>query len=127
LSVSTVSYATHAAPLSASARVSSSLAARWRYVKRTSPSCSRVLLGQRLLDLEQELGVAPDVVDRVNRRADAAICVVGERAAVAGPGLDEHVVPALDELARTGRRERDAVLVGLDLFDDADLHRGEKP
>src|SRR3954451_9280759 len=38
-SVSTVSYATHAAPLSARACVSSSFAARWRYVKRTWPSC----------------------------------------------------------------------------------------
>ena len=32
-------------------------------------------------------------------------------------------MPALDELARAGRRERDPVLVALDLFDHADVHR----
>ena len=53
--------------------------------------------------------------------------LVGEGAALARPRLDEHVVPALDELPGAGRRERDAVLVGLDLLDDADLHEGAKP
>jgi hypothetical protein len=36
-------------------------------------------------------------------------------------------MPALNELARTRRGERDAVLVRRDLLDDADLHLGEKP
>jgi hypothetical protein len=36
-------------------------------------------------------------------------------------------VTVLHELARTGGRQGDAVLVGLDLVDDSDLHQGEKP
>src|SRR5579884_170247 len=44
-SVSTVSYATAAIPLSASARVSGSSAAMWRYVKSTRPSRSRAYSG----------------------------------------------------------------------------------
>src|SRR5204862_3651 len=53
--------------------------------------------------------------------------VVVERAAAAGAGLDEHFVAALDELTRTRRGERDAVLVRLDLLDDANLHRARNP
>ena len=44
-SVSTVSYATAAMPLSMSARVNGSSAAMWRYVKRTSPSRRRAYSG----------------------------------------------------------------------------------
>ena len=87
----------------------------------------RVLGRERLLDLEQELGLAPDVVDRSQRRADGPVGVVGEGAALPRAGLDEHVVTALDELARPGRGQRDPVLVRLDLLDDSDLHRGENP
>src|SRR5207249_4255056 len=47
-----------------------------------------------------------------------------ERPLVGLDGLVGDVVAALDELARARRRQRDAVLVGLDLFCDADLHAG---
>jgi hypothetical protein len=86
-----------------------------------------VLRRQRLLDLEQELGLTPHVFGRGDRRADSLVLVVGERAAVPGLVLDQHVVAALHELARAGRGQRDPVLVRLDLLDDADLHLGEKP
>ena len=42
-----------------------------------------VLGVDRLLDLEQELGVAPDVVDGDDLRTDRLVRVVGERAAFA--------------------------------------------
>ena len=87
----------------------------------------RIFGRERLLDLEQQLSVAPDALGRAERGADGTVGLVGERAAFAGPRLDEHVVTALHELAGTGRRERDPVLVGLDLLDDSDLHEGEKP
>src|SRR5207244_3664351 len=85
-----------------------------------------VLGRKRLLDLEQQLRVTPDLVRRAQRRSYGLVRVVGKRAAVSRAALDEDVVTALDELACTGRRERDAVLVRLDFLDDADLHRGEK-
>ena len=96
----------------------------WRYVKRTSPSRSRPYSGgDRLLDLEQELGLAPDVIDRHDAGARrASYAASGNALPSPAPVLDEHVVAALDELARAGRRQRDAVLVGLDLLGDADLH-----
>ncbi len=110
-------------PLSTSARVSGSSAAMWRYVKSTRPSRRRRVLGlDRLLDLEQQLGRLPDLVDAHDPRADRRVLVVREGAADAGAGLDEHVVALLDELERARGRQRDAVLVGLDLLGDADLH-----
>ena len=36
--------------------------------------------------------------------------------------LDDDLVPALDELAGTGRSQRDTVLLRLDLLGDADPH-----
>jgi hypothetical protein len=88
---------------------------------------TRVLLRQRLLHLQQELGLAPDLLDGCERGADRAVGVVREGAALAGARLDDHVVPALNKLPRARGRQRDAVLVGLDLLDDSDLHGGEKP
>jgi hypothetical protein len=86
----------------------------------------RVLRGQRLLHLEQELGFAPDVLGAARQRgADRTVGVVEKGAALPRSGLDEDVVPALDELARTRGRQRHAVLVGLDLLDDANLHRAK--
>ena len=86
---------------------------------------ARVLLGQRLLDLQHQLCLDPDLLHARDSRADRAVGVVGERAAPARAGLDDHVVTALDELARAGRREGDAVLVRLDLLGDADPHAVE--
>ena len=50
----------------------------------------RVLLCDRLLHLEQQLRVAPDVVRRDDARADALVRGVGERASDAGAGLDQR-------------------------------------
>ena len=122
-SVSTVSYATAVMPLSTSARVSGSSAAMWRYVKSTSPSRRRgysAAIGS--FTLSSSSGLRPDVVDGDDARAGALVVGVGERAAVAGRRLDEHLVALLHELARARRRQRDAVLVGLDLLGDADAH-----
>ena len=81
-----------------------------------------VLRGHRLLHLQQELDVAPDVLDRHELDALGLVRRVREGAPLPGAALDEHVVPTLDELASTGRRQRDAVFVGLDLLGDADPH-----
>ena len=57
------------------------------------PVAEPAVLGvDRLLDLEQQLGVAPDVVDRDDLRADRLVRVVGECAALARALLDEDVV-----------------------------------
>src|SRR5204863_4877180 len=49
---------------------------------------------------------------------------VREGAALTGAVLDEHLMPVLGQLESTGRRQRDAVLVGLDLPCDPDPHGG---
>ena len=74
-----------------------------------------VLVRQRLLHLEQQLGLLPDLVQGDDPRADGRVRGVVERAAVACAGLDQHLVAALNELPRTRGCERDAVLVRLDL------------
>ena len=79
-----------------------------------------VLLRNRLFHLEQELRLGPYLVDGHDLRAGARILAVRERAAFARGRLDEHVVPPPHELVRACRRQRDAVLVGLDLLGDPD-------
>ena len=112
-------------PESTSARVSGSSAAMCRYVKSTRPSRRRGYSGRdRLLHLEQQLGALPDLVDRPGPRTHRGVRLVRKPGANARRLLDDHLVAALHELERARRRQRDAVLVGLDLFGDADPHGG---
>src|SRR4051795_9537391 len=55
---------------------------------------------------------------------DAFVSGVRECASDAGAGLDENVVAVPGQLEGTGRRERDAVLVRLDLLRNANPHSG---
>ena len=87
---------------------------------RSQPS---ELVRERLLDLEHEVARRPHVVDPREPRARPDVGLVGERAADARAGLDDDLVALRGELARAAGREGDAVLVGLDLANDADLHR----
>ena len=88
-------------------------------------SQAAVLLLDRLLHLEQQLARLPDLIHRNDPGADRFVGVVGEGAPLPRPALDEHLVAALAELARPGRRQRDAVLVRLDFPGHADFHAGE--
>ena len=64
----------------------------------------RVLLGERLLHLEHQLGGGPDLVDGGRPCAPtASYCRVGERAPLPRADLDQHFVPALHQLPGTGR------------------------
>ena len=77
----------------------------------------------RLLDLDHHLGLGEDG-GRVGDDAGALGLEVGvgDRAALAGASLDQHLVAVLDHLAHAGRGDRDPVLVGLDLCRYADPH-----
>ena len=95
----------------------------WRYVKSVSPSRSRgysAAIGSFTLSSRSD--ARPDVVDGRDRRARALVGLVRERAPDPRSRLDDHVVAALDELARAGRSQRDPVLLWLDLLGDADPH-----
>src|SRR6185437_6518384 len=85
----------------------------------------RVLGLDRLLDLEEEVGLAPCVVDRDDPCARSLVLLVGKGAALPRRRLDENLVPALDQLACTGGRERHAILVGLDLLCDSNSQSSE--
>jgi hypothetical protein len=76
-----------------------------------------------LLDAENHLGLL-EHRGCVGSYAGAlgGVLVVGDRAAGARAGLGDHLVSAVHQLAHAGRRERDAVLVGLDLSRNPDLH-----
>ena len=87
-------------------------------------SHQRVLGLDRLLDLDQQLGRTPHLLDRVDdARTGKAVRVVVEAGALPGAGLHQHVVAAADQLVGAGGRERDPVLVVLDLRGDADVHK----
>ena len=78
----------------------------------------------QLLDVEDHLGLArrPSAASATMRRALRLELGVGDRAALAGAGLDQHLVAVLGHFADAGRGDRDPVLVGLDLGRHPDLH-----
>ena len=87
-----------------------------------------VLLGDGLLDLQDQVAGLPDVVGgRQDRGAGSDELVVGDGRADAGVGLDEDLVAVAGELVHAGRRDGDSVLVVLDLAGDADLHGNQRP
>ena len=86
------------------------------------------LVGLRLLDLADEVGPPPHVSARGHdRRAGRGVLVVGDRRLPPGIGLDQHVDAVLGQLAHTVRRDRDAVLVVLDLGGNTDGERHGRP
>src|SRR6185295_14536326 len=82
----------------------------------------RDLLPLGLLHLQDQVGIAEHVLGgRNDARSLGLVVRVRDRAALPGPTLNQDLVTVLGELARPDRRQRDAVLVGLDLGGDADL------
>src|SRR4051794_26872409 len=76
----------------------------------------------RLLDAQDQVRLAPYVLDRHDPRALRLVLSVANRAALARSLLDQDLVPVLGQLPGPHRRQRHAVLVGLDLGGNADLH-----
>src|SRR4029078_13594041 len=76
----------------------------------------------RVFHLHPQLRLTPDRVDVGDRGAGGDVVVVRDGAALAGAGLDHDLMAAVDQLARAGVGQRDAVLVLLDLLGYADLH-----
>ena len=96
-------------------------------MKRMRPSRRRPnSAAEGLLDLQHEVGAAPHVVDRPDPRADGFVGRVGKRAAFPRALLDDDLVALLRQLARARGGQGHAVLVGLDLLGDADLHGAAK-
>jgi len=86
-----------------------------------------VLLGNGLLDLQDQVAGAPYVVrGGEDPRAGRLVLGVGDRRAGAGLGLDEDVVPVKHEFVDPGGGDGHPVLVVLDLSWDADLHGSSK-
>ena len=76
-----------------------------------------------LLDLQQQVGLAPHLVGGVDKpRAGRGEVRVMDGRPLAGPGLDYHLVAAMHQFGGTGRSDSDAILVVLDLSRDADAH-----
>ena len=77
----------------------------------------------RLLHLHDHVGFAPDRrgIGR-DLGADVGVSRVGEAAALSRALLDHHRVAGRDQRFGAGRHEGDAVLVGLDLFRNANAH-----
>ena len=88
------------------------------------PPEPRVLLGNRLLDLEHEFTLAPHVISSSQHLGTGSeVLLVRNRRTNPGPGLDEHGVPVTGQLVHAGRCQRHPVLVVLDLGGNSDLHR----
>lgn len=87
-----------------------------------------VLLGDRLLDLEEEVGGGPDLVGGgEDLRPGCDVLLVRDGGAGPGVLLDDDLVAVADELVHAGRRDRHAELVVLDFAGDADLHVDHGP
>ena len=81
------------------------------------------LRGLQLLDVDDHLRLGEHrrrVGD--DRRALQRVALVADRRALPRAGLDQHLMAVLDHFAHPGGGDRDAVLVGLDLGGDANLH-----
>ena len=79
------------------------------------------LFAARLFHHEHELR-RPRDVGGAEMRARGDVGGVVDAAAASGAALDDHLVAVRNERCRAARRERDAILVGLDLLRDADSH-----
>src|SRR5215211_567587 len=88
----------------------------------------RVLLGDRLLDLEDEIAGRPHLVGRVeDGGAGCDVVVVRYRRPDTCRLLDEDLVARSDELVNPGRGDGDAVLMDLQLAWNPDLHDHQRP
>ena len=84
----------------------------------------RDLLGQRLLDLDDHLGLGETAsASGDDPRALRLVVGVADGAALAGAGLDEDLVADVGQVAHARGGHGDAVLVLLDLRRDSDSHR----
>lgn len=87
-----------------------------------------VLLGDRLLDLEEQVGGGPDLVGGgEDPRPRGDVLLVHDRGPGTGVLLDDDLVAVADELMHTGGRDGHAELVVLDFAGDADLHVDHGP
>ena len=85
----------------------------------------RVLGLDRLLDLQQQLGLGPHLVGAVDQLSAGPLEVgIGDRRTLARTGLDDHLVTAVDQLGDARGGDGDSVLVVLDLGRDSDAHDG---
>jgi hypothetical protein len=85
-----------------------------------------VLDGDRLLDLQDHLGLAPDLVVVIGDLGPGGDeLLVSDRGPQAGARLDDHLVPVPGELVHPGRRDRHPVLVVLDLAGNSHLHEAD--
>ena len=83
----------------------------------------RILLGDRFLDTEHEVGGGPDVVGVVDDRGTGGHEVgVGNRRADTGPPFDQDGVTCGGQFTYTGRGDRHPVLVVLHFFGNTDNH-----
>jgi hypothetical protein len=82
-----------------------------------------VLARNRLLDLQDQLRVLPDVL-AAGRDLGTCGCelIVGDRRADASTGLDEHLVAIPGELMDPGWGNGDPIFMVLDLSGYADPH-----
>src|SRR5580704_3948683 len=86
-------------------------------------SHARELGRDRLLDLDDHVGLAPNLVGRRDDlRARGDVRLVGDRRADARVVLDQNGVAALLEDRDAGWSHADAIFLSLDLFGDADAH-----
>ncbi len=77
----------------------------------------------RLLDLDDHFGALEDLFRRADDlRAILHVDLVADADAIAGVGLDQHLVAVLDRLAHARRRHADAVFVVLDFLGYAYQH-----
>jgi hypothetical protein len=76
----------------------------------------------RLLDLDDHLGFGDASCAWGRWRADGAVIVVGEPAGHAGLGLDEDLMPGLDQRFGADGHQGDAVFVGFNFLGNSDAH-----
>ncbi len=89
------------------------------------PAHARVFLGDRFLDLEDQLALRPHLLGGGQHlRASREVVLVRDRRSRAGVRFDENLVSTGGQLMHTSGCDRDPVFVVLDLARHCDLHGG---
>ena len=82
-----------------------------------------IFLLDRLLHLDDHVGIAPDVVGGADDlRAGGLVFVVGEGGEFARVGFDQHLVPGLGQRLHARRGDADAALMVFDFLRHSDDH-----
>ncbi len=92
-------------------------------MKRLAPANQRPLGRERLLDLDDHLGLGEHLLGRIDQlRPLLLVKLVGQARAEPRPALDQHPMLGPRQFLDADGQNGDAIFIALDFFGNADDH-----